>query len=61
MELVDELVDIVDDDRAVGALEAEEVAVLRGLDAVDEDQLAAALLVIYNHHVFLLREGAGEK
>ena len=46
MEVVDKHVFVGDNDSAVLTFETEAVAVLGGLDAIDEDELAATLFVV---------------
>ena len=57
VELVDKAIAVGCDDGAVGTLEAEERAVGGGLDAVNEDQLAAARLVVNIFHLLGLNAG----
>ena len=56
MEFVDEEVFVGHNDGAVFAFEAEAVAALCGLDAVDEDKFAAAFLVVDIFNFFLCME-----
>ena len=53
METVDEHVFVGHDDGAVLAFEAEAVAILCGLYAVDEDQLATTFFVVDILHLLL--------
>ena len=61
MEFVDEEVFVGHDDGAVFAFEAEAVAALCGLDAVDEYEFAAAFFVVDIFHILLRPRGMGEE
>ena len=61
MEFVDEEVFVGHNDGAVFAFEAEAVAALCGLDAVDEYEFAAAFFVVDIFHILLRPRGMGEE